>query len=227
MEDYQAKYYDEALLHYGVKGMKWGVRKASRAVKNNIKASGRTTANSLRHPIETQKARVRFNKGAPLKTKLRRNMVGYTTKELNAFNKDVAKSVSASKKMKRKKKVAKLDKKINSLKEQQKKREKRLGEQLAKRGYAPINKYTDPRVTAKAITKKQIQRDSVKRGDSRRVTRLKLQKNHLQSQINSFNKRLATPEGVTLRELKAYQNNWSTLERINKDINKAQKKKKR
>lgn len=27
MEDYKAQYYNEALLHYGVKGMRWGVRK--------------------------------------------------------------------------------------------------------------------------------------------------------------------------------------------------------
>lgn len=35
MEDYKAQYYNEALQHYGVKGMKWGVRRkrATKAVK--------------------------------------------------------------------------------------------------------------------------------------------------------------------------------------------------
>lgn len=36
MEEYKAQYYNEALLHYGVKGMKWGVirSKARRASRN-------------------------------------------------------------------------------------------------------------------------------------------------------------------------------------------------
>lgn len=35
MEDYKAQYYNEALQHYGVKGMKWGVRRkrATKAIK--------------------------------------------------------------------------------------------------------------------------------------------------------------------------------------------------
>lgn len=37
MEYYQAQYYNEALLHYGVKGMKWGVRRRQRQTARRIK----------------------------------------------------------------------------------------------------------------------------------------------------------------------------------------------
>lgn len=37
MEQYQAQYYNEALLHYGVKGMKWGVRRRQRQTARRVK----------------------------------------------------------------------------------------------------------------------------------------------------------------------------------------------
>lgn len=37
MEYYQAQYYNEALMHYGVKGMKWGVRRRQRQTARRIK----------------------------------------------------------------------------------------------------------------------------------------------------------------------------------------------
>lgn len=37
MEQYQAQYYNEALMHYGVKGMKWGVRRRQRQTARRVK----------------------------------------------------------------------------------------------------------------------------------------------------------------------------------------------
>lgn len=37
MEYYQAQYYNEALMHYGVKGMKWGVRRRQRQTARRVK----------------------------------------------------------------------------------------------------------------------------------------------------------------------------------------------
>lgn len=37
MEHYQAQYYNEALLHYGVKGMKLGVRRRQRQTARRVK----------------------------------------------------------------------------------------------------------------------------------------------------------------------------------------------
>lgn len=37
MEYYQAQYYNEALMHYGVKGMKWGVRRRQRQTTRRVK----------------------------------------------------------------------------------------------------------------------------------------------------------------------------------------------
>lgn len=37
MEQYQAQYYNEALMHYGVKGMKWGVRRRQKQTARRVK----------------------------------------------------------------------------------------------------------------------------------------------------------------------------------------------
>lgn len=92
MEYYQAQYYNEALMHYGVKGMKWGVRK--QRLKNYVKASGRVMANRYRHPIATQKAINKMNRYSSAKTVLRRSTLGYTKKEFDSINKAVSKSVA-------------------------------------------------------------------------------------------------------------------------------------
>lgn len=48
---------DDVLLHFGTKGMKWGVRKAARAAVN----VGKIYANSYTHPFLTTHARNRTN----------------------------------------------------------------------------------------------------------------------------------------------------------------------
>lgn len=96
MEDYKAQYYNEALLHYGVKGMKWGVRrkriaKAAKAAKNYGKSYARLMGNAYIHPVRTMTAYAGLNRNAKMKTILRRNAGLYSGKELNAMNTDVRK----------------------------------------------------------------------------------------------------------------------------------------
>ena len=67
-------------------------------------------ANTYTHPVLTNQAELNLNNGAPIKTQLRRATFGYTTKELNKLNADIAKGVrkkqlaKAAKKKKKKKK---------------------------------------------------------------------------------------------------------------------------
>lgn len=94
MEYYQAQYYNEALQHYGVKGMKWGVRKkrianAAKAAKNYGKEYGKAWVNVGAHPVRTIAAHGGLNRNARMKTVLRRSLGIHSRKELEAINKDV------------------------------------------------------------------------------------------------------------------------------------------
>lgn len=100
MDYYQAQYYNEALLHFGVKGMKWGVRKAAKALGDRTKTMSRAVVNASTHPILSKKTLNKMNKNASLKTKIRRSVIGYSTKEVKAYNRSMKKSIIASKKKK-------------------------------------------------------------------------------------------------------------------------------
>lgn len=94
MNYYQAQYYNEALLHFGVKGMKWGVRrkriaKSAKAAKNYGKEYGKAWINARVHPVRTIAAHGGLNRNARMKTLLRRSLGIYSGKELEAINKDV------------------------------------------------------------------------------------------------------------------------------------------
>ena len=86
MEYYQAQYYNEALQHYGVKGMKWGVRRKRAA--NYLKESGKLLYNKVRHPIRSDIAMGEIDRGARLKTIARRNLM-YSGKELANMNQNI------------------------------------------------------------------------------------------------------------------------------------------
>ena len=102
MNNYQAQYYNEALLHYGVKGMKWGVRKAAKGLGDRAKTMPRAMVNTYTHPILSKKTIDKMNKNAPRKTQIRRRVIGYTTKEVKAYNRAMKKAKIASKKKKKK-----------------------------------------------------------------------------------------------------------------------------
>lgn len=87
MEYYQAQYYNEALQHYGVKGMKWGVRRKRAA--NYLKESGKLLYNKVRHPIRSDIAMDEIDRGARLKTVARRSLLMYSGKELANMNQNI------------------------------------------------------------------------------------------------------------------------------------------
>ena len=94
MEYYQAQYYNEALQHYGVKGMKWGVRRKRAA--NYLKESGKLLYNKVRHPIRSDIAMDEIDRGARLKTIARRSLLKgpqryllYRGKELANMNQNI------------------------------------------------------------------------------------------------------------------------------------------
>lgn len=87
MEYYQAQYYNEALQHYGVKGMKWGVRRKRAA--NYLKESGKLLYNKVRHPIRSDIAMDEIDRGARLKTIARRSLLMYSGKEFANMNKNI------------------------------------------------------------------------------------------------------------------------------------------
>ena len=108
MEDYKAQYYNEALMHYGVKGMKWGVRRKriAAAVKKSAKTYGnfqkerlKAFGNAYTHPIMTSRAMHKNMKNDKLRTKLRKQ-VYLTGNEYKSINKDVRSQKLAKIKMK-------------------------------------------------------------------------------------------------------------------------------
>ena len=82
------------LEHYGVKGMKWGVRKAV----DRAKTSGRMGINTYVHPVATTKVALKTAKTRPS------SLVYNSTKNAKKFNSDVRKEVDRSKKLKSDKK---------------------------------------------------------------------------------------------------------------------------
>lgn len=108
MNYYQAQYYNEALLHFGVKGMKWGVRKKriASAVKKSAKTYGnfqkerlKTLGNSYIHPIMTSRALSNNMKNDKLSTKLRKSLY-LTGNEYKSINRDVRRQKLAKRKQK-------------------------------------------------------------------------------------------------------------------------------
>ena len=80
--------------HYGVKGMKWGVRKAV----DRAKASGRMGINTYVHPVATTKVALKNAKTRPS------SLIYNSTKDAKKFNSDVRKEVDRSKQLKADKK---------------------------------------------------------------------------------------------------------------------------
>lgn len=87
MEYYQAQYYNEALMHYGVKGMKWGVRR--KRIGNYVKEGGKLLYNRVRHPIRSDIAMGELDRNTRLRTIARRNLLVYSGKELANLNKNI------------------------------------------------------------------------------------------------------------------------------------------
>lgn len=154
MESYKAQYYNEALMHDGIKGMKWGVRRASR-----------------------------------------------------------------------KRRIAKVDKKIAKLKAKQASQEARLRKQIKERGYGSARPHQNPRFTAKQIGERQVQRASIKRGDSRRATRLERKKYRIGSDLYPVINKIAATGNATPAEMMYYDHALKKAKKINAKLEKEKKKK--
>lgn len=216
MENYKAQYYNEALLHYGVKGMKWGVRK--RRVKNHTKALGGAMARKTTHPYKTKNAIKEMNKGANFKTKLRRSTIGLSTKELKSLNKNVDKSVMDSR-------LNRVDKKTNKLKNREAKQNARILKDLSTRGSTTINPFNDPDITSGKIKYNKVKRASIKAGDNIKTRKLKLKKEVLNQRITKVNQRFARTGTMSMDTYRQYRKDWTALDKVEKKL--AQKKKKK
>ena len=128
MEDYKAQYYNEALMHYGVKGMKWGVRRKriAAAVKKSAKTYGnfqkerlKAFGNAYTHPIMTGRAMRKNMKNDKLRTKVAKinahagRDTSLSTKEMNAINEAVKARGIKMKALKAKKRRKKKQEKKN------------------------------------------------------------------------------------------------------------------
>jgi hypothetical protein len=71
---------ENALAHIGVRGMKWGHRKA--AITDRMHETSRYTKNSTLHPILTSRAANASIRGEKLGTQARRMYLHQTTKEM-------------------------------------------------------------------------------------------------------------------------------------------------
>lgn len=216
MEDYKAQYYNEALIHYGVKGMKWGVRK--QRAKNYVRALGGTMSRRAMHPYKTKNAIKEMNKGANFKTKLRRSTIGFSTKELKSLNKNVDKSVKDSR-------LNRVDKRINKLQKREAKQNARINKALSTRGYTTITPFNDPSITSSKIKYNKVKKASIKAGDNIRTRRLKLKKEVLSQRITNVNQRAARTGSMTMDTYRQYQRDWAALKRVEGKLSQKKKKK--
>jgi len=97
----------DELYHYGVKGMRWGVRRYGRAV-------GEATKLSLRHPNLTDRAFRESMAGQSRKTNFRRSYGWSTTREIERMNSRTKQLVSEKKAKKAAKREARMDKAMNT-----------------------------------------------------------------------------------------------------------------
>lgn len=103
------------LSHFGVPGMKWGVRKAASAAGRYAKEAGKLTKNSYVHPILTKKAASASISKDKLGTRLRRTTIANTTKELADINQRVDKAVQQRAQQKAQQKQAKAKAKVEKM----------------------------------------------------------------------------------------------------------------
>lgn len=125
MEDYKAQYYSEALLHFGIKGMKWGARR--KRLSNRIRGS-------------------RLNR---------------------------------------------IDTKTNRLKKKRENQNQKLVKQLSKNGSATVKQFNKPTITNSKIKHAKVKKSSIKAGDPRNITRLKVKKQKNTERIAKVDKKLA------------------------------------
>lgn len=124
---------EELLLHYGVKGMKWGVRRArnrvgsvTRGVKDYAKVAGTTSKNSIKNPIASDKASLQLLKERP-RTALYRNK-----DDLKRLNQLTAENVAAKKAKREASKSYKEAKKLDNAAKNAKRKEtaSKIGREL-------------------------------------------------------------------------------------------------
>ena len=110
----------KALSHYGVPGMKWGIRRAASAVGRYAKETVKLNKNAYVHPILTRKALLKEAGKGSLGTAIRKGVIGRSTKELESLNKDVAKMQKQKIKQRQEKAKAKVAKMLAKKEAQQK-----------------------------------------------------------------------------------------------------------
>lgn len=163
MKYYQAQYYNDALLHFGVKGMKWGVRRkrAVAAVKKSIRDS----------------------------------------------------------------RINRVNKKITKLQKKKDKQVLQIARKLYKNGHVTLTRHNDAVRTARKINSNKTKLASIKRGDSRKVTRLKVKRQPLKDYVSAAESRiyLNPPQS----DIKKYKKAKESLRRIDKKIKNQYKKQKK